>query len=135
MERIVRVILLFALGLGLMACAQAAQPGDPERGRQLYNAPIKAERGELQPCSKCHPVGAGEKPKTGIGMNLGDIGSRASSVVKGQSAEDYLRASIVDPDAYLAGGFQDGLMSREYKAVLTAQQVEDLVAYMMTLRK
>ena len=118
-----------------MACAAKAQPGDPERGKQLYNAPVKAERGDLQPCSKCHPVGTGEKPATGIGMNLGDIGSRAGTIVPGQSAEDYLRTSIVDPDAHLAGGFQDGLMSREYKKLLTAQQVEDLVAYMLMLKQ
>jgi cytochrome c2 len=118
-----------------MGCADATQRGDAERGKQIYDAPIKAERGELQPCSKCHPVGAGEKPATGIGMNLGDIGNRAGTTVPGQSAEDYLRTSIVDPDAHLAGGFQDGLMSRDYKKLLTPQQVEDLVAYMLTLKK
>lgn len=126
--------LLFVLALLLMGCAAEAQPGDPERGKQLYNTPVNAERGELQPCSRCHPVGPGERPSTGIGMNLDDIGSRAGSAVPGQSAEDYLRTSIVDPDAHLAGGFQDGLMSRDYKTLLTAQQIEDLVAYMVALK-
>ncbi len=70
-----------------------------------------------------------------IGINLHDIGDRAGSAVPGQSAEDYLRTSILDPDAYLAGNFQDGLMSREYPQALTDQQVSDLVAYMLTLKK
>lgn len=70
-----------------------------------------------------------------IGINLHDIGDRAGSVVPGQSAEEYLRISILDPDAYLAGNFQDGLMSREYPQALTEQQVSDLVAYMLTLKK
>ena len=117
-----------------MACSEAAPSGDPERGKQIYNAPVKAERGELQPCSKCHPIGTGEKPAAGIGINLGDIGNRAGNIVNGQSAADYLFTSIVDTDAYLAGGFQDGLMSREYKRLLTPQQIEDLVAYMLTLK-
>lgn len=71
----------------------------------------------------------------GIGTNLHDIGSRAGTMVPGQSAEDYLRTAIVDPDAFLAGGFQDGLMYREYEKVLTPQQINDLIAYMMTLKK
>ena len=129
------MVVWVAVGVfGAMGCAAATQTGDPERGKQLYDTPIKAERGELQPCSKCHPVGAGQKPATGIGMNLGDIGSRAGSIVPNQSAEEYLRTSIVDPDAHLAGGFQDGLMSREYQKLLSAQQIEDLVAYMVMLK-
>ena len=141
MERIERIWWITRIGvlmsLGwcvLMACADAVPTGDSERGKLLYNTPIKAERGELAPCSKCHPVRAGENP-TGVGINLGDIGNRAGNTVKGQSAETYLRTSIVDTDAYLAGGFQDGLMSREYQKLLTPQQIEDLVVYMTTLKK
>ena len=130
-----RVAVLVSWGLCLlMACLDAAPTGDPERGKQLYDTPIKAERGELQPCSKCHPVGTGQNP-TGVGINLSDIGNRAGNTVKGQSAADYLRTSIVDPDAHLAGGFQDGLMSREYKNLLTPQQIEDLVAYLLMLKQ
>jgi hypothetical protein len=131
-KRLVQFLLL--LGFGLMACAVGTQPGDPERGKQLYNAPVSAERGELQPCGACHPVVAGERPSTPIGINLSDMGGRAGNAVPGQSAEEYLRTSIVDPDAHLAGGFQDGLMSRDYSKLLTPQQIEDLVAYMGTLR-
>ncbi len=136
MKRMMRAVTFVIVGVVcLMGCADTAQPGDAEHGKQLYNTTVKAERGELQPCSKCHPVGTGEKPATGIGMNLGDIGSRAGATVPNQSAKDYLRTSIVDPDAHLAGGFQDGLMSREYKKLLTPQQIEDLVAYMLTLKR
>ena len=54
--------------------------------------------------------------------------------VKGKTAEEYLRESILDPDAYLAGNFQDGLMSREYPKVLSEQQLADVIAYLMTLK-
>jgi len=54
--------------------------------------------------------------------------------VDGQSAEEYLRTSITDPDAYLAGGYQEGIMYRQYEQALTEQQIDDLVAYMLTLK-
>jgi cytochrome c len=117
-----------------MACNSAAEPGNPQRGAQVFNTPVRAERGNLEPCAECHPTQAGQPPKTGLGTNFANIASRAGAMVAGQSAEEYLRTSIIDPDAFLAGGFQDGLMSREYKKLLTPQQIEDLVAYLMTLK-
>lgn len=123
------------MGLALAACsASAPEAGDAERGKALFNAPVMSERGEIEPCGACHAIVAGQKSRTGLGTNFHDIGARAGNMVKGQSAEQYLRTSIVDPDAHLAGNFQDGLMSREYGKLLTSQQIEDLVAYMLTLK-
>lgn len=122
--------------VALAACGSAAPAGDPERGRAIYfgEVEVSGSRGPIMPCYRCHPVFEGEKPSTPIGINLHDIGARAGQVVPGQSAEQYLRTAILDPDAYLAGNFQDGLMSREYPQALTEQQIADLVAYMLALR-
>ncbi len=122
------------LMLTLTACEGGVQPGDSERGKQVFDTPVQSARGPLPACAKCHAVAAGQKSETGLGTNFHDIGIRATKEVPGQSAEEYLRTSIIDPDAHLAGGFQDGLMSRDYKKLLTEQQVEDLVAYMLTLK-
>jgi cytochrome c len=54
--------------------------------------------------------------------------------VPGQPAEEYLRTAITDPDAYISDGYQDGIMYRGYAQALTAQQINDLVAYMLTLK-
>ena len=118
----------------LAACGGAA-PGDASRGQQLFTQPVAFERGDLQPCLQCHALNENEPSQSGIGTNFYGLADRAGSMVPGQSAEVYLRTSIVDPDAFLAGGFQDGLMSRDYKTLLTPQQIEDLVAYMLTLKK
>jgi cytochrome c553 len=118
----------------LGACAPAAAPGDAVRGRQLFEAPVASPRGEQPPCSRCHAVEKDKPAPSGLGTNFYDIGLRAANTVPSQSAEQYLRTGIVDPDAYLAGGFQDGLMYREYAKALTEQQIADLVAYMLTLR-
>ena len=129
-----RFFVLCATLIGLTACAAGVQPGNVARGKQLFNTPVQSVRGPLPTCAKCHAIVEGQKSETGLGTNFHDIGSRAAKEVPGQSAEAYLRTSIIDPDAHLAGGFQDGLMSRDYKKLLTAQQIEDLVAYMLTLK-
>jgi cytochrome c len=83
---------------------------------------------------RCHAIEKDRPSPMGLGTNFYEIGVRAGREVPGQSVEDYLRTSIVDPDAHLAGGYQDGLMYRQYAELLTPQQIEDLVAYMTTLR-
>jgi hypothetical protein len=45
-----------------------------------------------------------------------------------------LRKSIVEPDATVVEGFPAGLMSKELSAELTEQQVNDLIAYLLTVR-
>ena len=123
--------LLAALLLAACGAASAAT-GDPAAGKRLFDGEVAlADRAAL-PCKECHSVEpAGDMA---LGPNLSNIGSRAGASVPGQSAAQYLRTSIVDPDAYLAGNFQDGLMYRGYQRALTAQQINDLVAYMLTLK-
>ena len=106
--------------------------GDMANGRKLYNGEIAIAGGSAPACSMCHatqPGGLGD-----IGPNLSNIGNRAATTIEGMPAEEYLRASIVDPDAYLAGGFQEGIHYRGYKEALTPEQVNDLIVYLLTLK-
>lgn len=122
------------LGLALMLlCACGATPeGDTARGKQIYDGEIPIARSKAPSCIGCHPVEPGQAASAG--PNLADVGGRAGSTVKGLDAHAYLRQSILDPDAYLAGGFQEGIHYRGYGKVLTEEQIEDLIAYMLTLR-
>jgi cytochrome c553 len=128
-------VLLSVVGALLSACMAepALQPPDPARGAEIFQATVQGERGEQPPCSRCHAVEKDKPSPSGLGTNFYAIGGRAGSTVPGQDAETYLRVSIVDPDAHLAGGFQDGLMYRGYGKALSEQQIADLVAYMLTL--
>lgn len=45
----------------------------------------------------------------------------------------YLHTSIVDPSAYLVPEFPDGLMPQVYKDVFTEDEINDLIAYLLTL--
>jgi cytochrome c2 len=106
--------------------------GDLVSGEKIFHGETPIAGGKVPACTMCHAVEAGGEAT--IGTNLSNIGYRAAAIAPGQSAEEYLRTSILDPDAYLAGGFQEGIMYREYRQALTPQQIEDLIAYMLTLK-
>ena len=129
------VCFLFGV-MALAACGAPAPAGNPDNGKKIYygDVVVQGARGELMPCIRCHPVNPGEKPNYPVGVNMNKIALRAGTTAKDRTAEEYLRESILNPDAFLAGNFQDGLMSREWGKVLSPQQVEDLVAYLMTLK-
>ncbi len=119
------------VGLILFASCGSTVP-DATRGQALFRGEANLGDPNVPTCVSCHAIEPGEPAD--IGTNLSNIGNRASTMVAGQSPEAYLRSSIVDPDAYLAGGFQEGIMYRRYADVLTSAQIDDLVAYLLTLQ-
>ena len=131
--RILASCVALLVSLLLTACGGAASQGDPQAGRRLFNGEIALDDRAALPCKQCHSVELGGDAS--LGPNLSNIGARAGTTVPGQTAAEYLRTSIVDPDAHLAGGFQDGLMYRRYGRALTAKQINDLVAYLLTLKR
>ena len=91
-------------------------------------------------CTACHTL---EGVSQGIlGPDLTGIASVAGSRVDGQSAEEYLRISIEDPDAYTVGAadglsqdYQAGLMMATLAGInLTDEEIDTLVEYLLTLR-
>ena len=131
------LFLLLVTSLLLTACGGSKQSnssgggaGDPAAGKTLYeSATIGANN--APGCASCH---SRDKGVVLVGPSHADIGTRAGSAVAGQSAEDYLRESIVKPDAHIAEGFTAGIMYQNYGKDLTGQQINDLVAYMLTLK-
>jgi sulfur-oxidizing protein SoxX len=106
--------------------------GDPARGKKVV---IDKNRGN---CLTCHAMPIPEEPFHGtIGPSLAGIASRLN--------EGQLRLRIVDekqinPMTIMPGYYRDpknfNLVLDEYsgKTFLTAQEVEDVVAYLMTLK-
>ena len=104
--------------------------GDPERGREVVV-------GREASCLFCHTVPArGERFMGTIGPGLAGVGARYTP---GQ-----LRLRVVDPtrvnrDAVMPAYFRvDGLdgvaQNLRGRTILTAQQIEDVVAYLATLK-
>lgn len=95
--------------------------GDPERGKVLFSA---------TGCIQCHAV----VPDVQIvGPSLFAVGTRAANHKEDVSAEEYLYESIVEPNVFIAEGFQPDLMPKTFKEVLVPEDIADLIAYLVTL--
>ena len=80
-------------------------------------------------CSACHtftpiPAATGK-----VGPSLDDLTTAAKTA--GQPLEDYIRQSIVDPNAYIAPGYQPGVMPGSYNhTIVPHTNIEVLVQYL-----
>jgi cytochrome c2 len=106
---------------------EAAEPvdpasvGDPANGAQLF-----VNNG----CGGCHNV---DNDAVLVGPSLLNIKDRAGSRVEGQTAVEYLHNSIVNPNDYIVEGFAAGVMVQTFGDTLSEQQINDLIAYLLTL--
>jgi mono/diheme cytochrome c family protein len=98
------------------ALAQAGLAG-ATTGEQIFTA---------AGCAGCHTLSKAGATGT-IGPSLNDLAN--SGDVKG-SPEDYVRESVLDPDAVVVSGFQAGVMP-SFKGKLTDKQIQALVQYLL----
>ena len=66
-----------------------------------------------------------------VGPSMAQIGTAADTRVSGQSAEEYLRESIVAPNDFVAEGFAENLMPATYGSELTEEEISDLVSFLL----
>jgi len=107
------------------------QPGDPVRGKAIV---VSRQTGL---CLLCHSAPLPEEKFQGtIGPDLKGAGSRYT---EGQMRLRIVDSSLLDPGTIMPSYYRlDGLdrvaPAFRGRTVLTAQQVEDVVAFIMTLR-
>jgi mono/diheme cytochrome c family protein len=107
--------------------------GDAEAGRALFTTmPTEALLAGAVACATCHNVDPGSG--TLVGPSLSGVATRAETRVQVLSAAQYLRTSILAPNSYVVEGFTPGTMTQTFGKALTPAQVEDLVAYLLTLK-
>ena len=131
------VLVLTVEPITTAGSAPAAATGDAARGEKVF---------ATLPCVSCHDV---TKPWPGgdICPNLGNIATEAARIVRSReyrgrakTAAEYIRESIVDPNAYIVPGaaYQaangKSVMPADFGTTLTGAQIDDLVAYLMTRR-
>ncbi len=110
----------------------AETTGNPAVGEQLFaSLPPEALAAGAVTCSSCHYVEPGSG--TLVGPSLSGIGARAATRDPNLTAAQYLRISITHPNNYIVEGFTAGAMPSTFKDALTPEQIEDLVAYLLTL--
>jgi mono/diheme cytochrome c family protein len=101
--------------------APGAEPADPvARGQQVFMS---------TGCGGCHTI---QGVSNGVvAPNLSQIAEVAATRKEGASAEEYLRESILNPNAYVVEGFQPNIMPQNYGQQLNNQQLDDLVAFLL----
>lgn len=120
------IIISLIAALLLAGCATTLS-GDPERGAQLF----AQGQADAPPCSTCHQVVSGQVGFS-LGPDLVGIAERGATRVAGMTAAEYLRQSILEPHRYVVPGYRD-MMYPDYRTQLTEQNIEDLIAYLLTL--
>ena len=102
-------------------------PGDSgtasavERGRNLFLS---------KGCAGCHHLSReGIIDGYGTGPDLSGLPDAAGQRVEGQSAEEYVRTSILNPDAYYAPGYSSTFGMPQL--ALTADEVDALIAFLL----
>jgi len=80
-------------------------------------------------CGGCHKL-AKAGTNGNIGPSLDDLANVAGKMESGTSAEEYVRQSILEPDAFTVKGFQRGVMP-SFQGRLDDKQVQALVNYLL----
>lgn len=130
MRKTIYFILLVVLALTVVACGGGGDSGgaDAAAGEKLFaSAVIGTQAG----CITCHSLTPNEVI---VGPSMAGIASRAGSTVSGQSAEEYIRESILTPDAHLVETFPAGTMPQVWGDELSDEQLNQIVAYLLTLK-
>lgn len=99
--------------------------GNPDNGPAVFMA---------NGCAACHVIDSLDGARGAVGPPLTRLGKFASERKEGQSAEDYIRESIENPNAYVVDGYPAGLMPANLKGNMSAEEYKDLVAYLASLK-
>lgn len=111
--------------------------GDPVNGQKLFAVNL---------CDSCHDV---SRPAPGgeYGPNLGSVSVAAQQVLtardyhgSAKTVTDYIRESILMPNVYLVPGKDyiavpgESVMPQDFATTITAQDVNDLIAYLLSIK-
>lgn len=126
-----KMMMKYMVKDGAIAKSLTGKPGNVANGRKLA---INRKQGN---CLACHVMPIPEQPYHGkIGPELNGVASRLS---EGEVRLRIVNPKVLNPESimpafYRKDGFHRVLKKFKGKTMLSAQQVEDLVAYTMTLK-
>ena len=126
-----KMMVKFAVKDGAIAKSLTGKPGNATNGRKVA---INRKQGN---CLACHVMPISEQPFHG---NAGpDLNGVAGRLTEGEIRLKIVNPKIVNPDTFMPAFYRkDGLhrVMKKFqgKTILSAEQVEDLVAYTMTLK-
>ncbi len=123
-----------AQGGGPGAGAGGGNVGNPANGQVLFGTTKDTASGPWA-CSTCHSVTPDELRLVGPG--LWNVSVRGETRQPGMNAQQYIRHSIMLPNDFIVPGdpvYPPGLMPQNYEQVWTVEELNDIVAYLLTLK-
>ncbi|MFN2195812.1 MAG: c-type cytochrome [Anaerolineales bacterium] len=129
--------LVLVLLLLLAGCSSGEQSAsNPQAGEVLFQELVI---NQAPGCVTCHSLEPGVKL---VGPSLANAAVLAeealnSSEYTGKAATpaEFIRESIVDPDAYVPDGYISGTMYPDYAEKLDDSQIDALVSYLLSLNR
>ena len=94
--------------------------GGGQTGEAIFNS---------KGCGACHTLSANPTAKGKIGPSLDNLSEAAAAA--GEPLEDYIRESIVDPNAKLAEGYNPPSAMPPFKDTITGTDLDALVQYLV----
>ncbi len=123
------------LGLFLAACnaptptaALTPTPAFPPGSLEAEGSALFSGKGR---CAACHSLSS---DTVIVGPSLAGVATHAKTRIEGLTASEYLEESILRPDAYRPPGFENEQMDTSLAKQLTVDEVEALVAFLLTLK-
>ena len=87
-------------------------------------------------CGACHTMPGVANAMGVVGPNMANIGNEAGTRVPGQTAEQYIHESIVNPNAFTApkcpfGACVTGTMPANITQLLSEDEINTIVQYLL----
>jgi cytochrome c2 len=144
MSTVSRLVVFFVVAMLVAACgggaatSPASSPGgNAANGDTLFHQPTLG-KDKVPGCATCHST---EKDKKLVGPSLAGIATDAAGAFKeaeykgtAKDAAGWLREQIVNPSLETVEGFQPNVMPQNYGTELNNQELDDIVAYVLTLK-
>jgi cytochrome c peroxidase len=125
-----------------MLCVSAAFIRDSAEAK---DEPVKVQQSPPAPravvaiinrggCGNCHVIPGVSGADGEVGPDLSLLGKVAGGRKPKTIAKEYIRESILDPDAFVApGGFEKGVMPKKFGKTFTEDDLKSLVDYLASL--
>jgi cytochrome c2 len=121
--RFITALLLLAL----VACSSSAPSPTPT----LLALESKGQIVFKNYCSNCHSTSS---ETVIVGPSLVGIATRGGDRIEGMDAQAYIRDSILNPNAYTVDSFPESIMPLNMKDALSSEDLDAVVAYLLTLK-
>lgn len=101
-----------------------------EQGKNLFQQ-VHIGKNNVIGCISCHSLNSQIQT---VGPSLSGLGLRADKLITGMSATEYIKQSIINPDAYIVSGYAPATMFAHYKTELTEDEIGALVVFLQSLK-